>query len=169
MLTLDLGRLEKEGRVQLQQEVPVDDPLLAGSGARLRSPLRVALEAQRAGADIVVRGRLATAVEMSCRRCLQDVVVGLDEPVSLVFTPGLDPTEAARQELYPLPARARELDLRAAVREHLLLAVPQYALCREACRGLCPRCGTDLNEGPCACRVEDTDERWARLRNLSFE
>jgi uncharacterized protein len=51
------------------------------------------------------------------------------------------------------------------IREELILAVPEYVLCREECRGLCPRCGKDLNEGPCACRPEP-DPRWAALEAL---
>jgi len=54
-------------------------------------------------------------------------------------------------EAYLIPRRAAELDLGDAVREELILAVPEYVLCREDCRGMCPRCGVDLNAGPCDC------------------
>jgi uncharacterized protein len=45
----------------------------------------------------------------------------------------------------------RQLDLREDAREALLLELPITPRCREECRGLCPKCGTDLNPGPCAC------------------
>ena len=53
--------------------------------------------------------------------------------------------------VYRLAEPVTQVDLTAAIREEVGLAVPTYALCREACAGLCPRCGADLNEGPCAC------------------
>jgi uncharacterized protein len=45
------------------------------------------------------------------------------------------------------------------------LAVPEYSLCNEGCRGICPRCGTDLNTGSCSCEPE-SDPRWAGLDKL---
>ena len=61
---------------------------------------------------------------------------------------------------------ARSLDLRPAVREEWLLAAPAFVLCREDCKGLCPRCGADLNEGPCSCTKTEIDPRWASLAAL---
>ena len=65
--------------------------------------------------------------------------------------------------VYPLPAQEGELDLGPMVREELVLATPPYLLCREG--GLCVRCGSDLNDGPCSCEPE-LDPRWAALRAL---
>ena len=48
-------------------------------------------------------------------------------------------------------------------REEWLLAVPAFSLCREDCKGLCPRCGADLNERPCDC-ADTTDARWDALK-----
>ena len=45
----------------------------------------------------------------------------------------------------------RRLDLGEQARETLLLEIPVAPHCREDCAGLCPRCGADLNEGPCGC------------------
>ena len=66
---------------------------------------------------------------------------------------------------YAIPERARELDLRDALREELLLAVPQFVECRPDCRGLCPECGANLNAGPCGCRPI-RDPRWGPLGDL---
>src|SRR5574341_1254798 len=62
-------------------------------------------------------------------------------------------------------ADAVAVDLRPAVREELILAVPRFVECRADCRGLCPRCGKDLNAGPCGCPPA-TDLRWAALASL---
>ena len=58
------------------------------------------------------------------------------------------------------------IDLGPLIREQLMMAVPMKGLCREECRGLCPICGQDLNQGTCQCQVEETDPRLAVLRDL---
>ena len=70
-------------------------------------------------------------------------------------------------DVYQLDPRADELDLRPAIREEWLLAAPTYALCREDCRGLCARCGADLNAGPHGCSDETEDPSWEALRKLN--
>jgi uncharacterized protein len=65
-------------------------------------------------------------------------------------------------DVYPFPPDAAVVDVTPAVREELSLAAPRYLECRPDCRGLCPRCGYDLNAGPCDCPPH-TDPRWAAL------
>jgi uncharacterized protein len=55
------------------------------------------------------------------------------------------------------------LDLRPSIRENWLLTVPAYVQCREDCKGLCPTCGTNLNESTCNCTVTKSDSRWDAL------
>ena len=58
---------------------------------------------------------------------------------------------ALERDDYMLFHDGRKLDLNEPVREALLLELPMAPHCREDCNGLCPRCGADLNDGPCAC------------------
>jgi uncharacterized protein len=53
-----------------------------------------------------------------------------------------------------------------AVREQVLLALPLKAVCREDCRGLCPKCGAYLNEEQCSCKEHVEDPRWAALKDI---
>jgi uncharacterized protein len=59
-----------------------------------------------------------------------------------------------------------ELDLGETIREAVILEIPQVVLCRPDCRGLCPGCGSDLNEGACKCTPEGGDPRWDALKHL---
>ena len=52
-----------------------------------------------------------------------------------------------------------------AVREELILSVPDYVLCTDECKGICAGCGVDLNTGTCTCKKEP-DDRWAALEAL---
>jgi uncharacterized protein len=169
MLKVDLGLLAREHRVRVDEEVPADSAVWDGTGLRFAGPVHVELDVQQAAHDVVARGRIAGTVDLSCRRCTTPVRREVDEDVTLVFRPGLSDVEAEAEEVYPLPAKARELDLERPVREHVLLAVPEYVSCAETCRGFCPQCGTNLNESSCACVFEDEDPRWAALRRLRSE
>jgi uncharacterized protein len=134
----------------------------------LAGPTHVDLEAQSVIRDVLVQGRITGEIRHECRRCLEPLTVRLAEDVSMFFRDGVAPTEAEAEEVYALPERG-DLDLAPAVREQVALAVPLFALCREDCRGLCPTCGKNLNEGDCGCVVEEVDDRWAALRRINFE
>src|SRR6185436_6751772 len=98
-----------------------------------------------------------------CRRCLAPVTVPVETKIGALFAQ--DPDAMEDPDSYPLAPDATEIDLTPAVREELILAVPRYVLCRQDCRGLCPRCGHDLNIGPCDC-PPPPDPRWDALEAL---
>src|ERR1041385_8394097 len=129
MLKVDLGRLERQRRLRIDEQVPADDPLWQNTNLQLVGPLDVALEAQQAGADVVVRGNISGRVAGNCRRCLREVQVDLREELSLVFRRGISSYEAEAEEVYVLPSHEHELDLGPAVREQVHLAVPQFVNC----------------------------------------
>ena len=162
MLRVDLGELQRKGRLRIDGIVTAVDPLLAGLD--LPGGLDVRLEASQVGRDVLVRGRLGGEAVLECRRCLKPLRGPFDEEVTFLYRSGLSAVEAEAEEVYVLADRAREIDLTQAVREHVILAVPQYPLCDEACRGLCPHCGADLNQGPCSCSSKRADPRWAALQ-----
>jgi uncharacterized protein len=100
-----------------------------------------------------------------CRRCLKPVTGRLDCEVREMYRlrrPHEGPTED--EETYELDPD--HLDLEPLVRDALLLELPLAPLCRESCLGLCPTCGSDLNEGPCDCPSPVVDPRWAALNVL---
>jgi uncharacterized protein len=72
-------------------------------------------------------------------------------------------------EIYPLPSRGDELDLKPAVREQLVLRTPDYVLCSDSCLGLCPTCGAELNRRRCGCVPEAGDSPWGALKNIKFD
>jgi uncharacterized protein len=83
-------------------------------------------------------------------------------PVEVLFT---DDELADDPSARVIDARATVLDLSETVREELILSVPEYVLCRDDCRGLCPGCGQDLNVRSCGCQPSK-DSRWSPLEGL---
>ena len=125
-----------------------------------------------------------------CRRCLRPVVGRLDVHVRELYRPrdhdehgrrrtaGHAPGHATGhsrghseeeedEETYPL--RGELLDLQPLVRDAILLELPLAPVCSEACRGLCPTCGADLNDGACSCGTAPADPRWAALGVLKSD
>jgi len=164
MLRIDLAAV-REGPVAIADQVAPDDPLVKATGLALAAPLEVSGRISTAGEDkFYWQARLETVVRGECRRCLAPVAVPVAQSLGLVFV--TEGRSEGAEECYLVPRRAAAIDLTEAVREELLLAVPQYVVCRDDCRGLCPRCGADLNAGPCGCAPE-TDPRWAALTKLN--
>jgi uncharacterized protein len=163
MLQFDLRELA-QGPVDTQAEVAADDALFAGLGIALAAPVRVGGRLQSTGEGrFYWHGSLRTVVAGECRRCLAPVMVPVETQVGALFTE--DEGAEEDPDAYLLPPHATEVDLRPAVREELALMAPRYVLCREDCRGLCPRCGKDLNAGPCGCPPAP-DPRWQALADL---
>lgn len=169
MLKVDLGLLAQQHRIRIDDEVPADDELWKTLPWGFAGPVELHLEVQQAGADVVVRGEVRGQAELSCRRCLAAVLYEINEELIFVYRAGVAPVEAEAEEVYPLPEKGGTLDLTKAVREHVLLSVPEFVNCDDACRGFCPRCGANLNETTCECRTEEEDPRWAALRRLRSE
>jgi uncharacterized protein len=170
MLTLDLARLEREGTLPVEADVPPDHALWDSSGLCFATPLRVRLRASAAGSgEIVIRGSLRSILDMQCRRCLDPVLVPLDEEVTMVFAPSDELEEEEEVDVRRLPARASSLDLSDAIREELILGTDRYVVCEEGCKGLCPICGVNRNQQTCECTLEEPDARWDTLRALKSE
>lgn len=168
MPTVDLSQLEGQARLPIDTVFPAA-LLDLGEDVETVGDVRVSGTAQLTGRDVVVRGVAETTVRLACRRCLEPVDVSVEAPLALLYREGVDPVDAEASEVYTLPASAREVDLLPAVREHVLLALPGFAVCRAECRGLCPVCGANQNETECDCTVMEEDERWAPLRRLQSD
>jgi len=167
MLRVDLGRLAREGSVRVEAQVAADDPLWHGSGMQWMGPVDVRLRATYAGSgEVVVRGTVQGELDQECRRCLKPLVGSFDNELTLVFAS--DGTDEDRDEgdVFVLDPVGGSLDLSDAVREEVFLAMNPYVVCEPECRGLCPRCGKNLNEGPCDCSEAEVDPRWEALRAL---
>jgi uncharacterized protein len=152
-------------------------PELRGELAQAPS---VELRAYRMGQDVYLEGTLEGALELECGRCLVRYRSPLRESFRLVLEPagGRVPAEpeSARDlarlgmclgdELEMGWFQGPEIDLRSLLREVVALAVPVQPLCRDACRGLCPRCGADRNRETCGCEAERPASPFAALEAL---
>lgn len=152
MLRVDIRDLQR-GPVRTVGELAPDDPTFEGLGLDLAGPVLVKGQLQATGdGEYLWRGHVHAVVRGECRRCLTEVLDEVDVDIDAAMF-STDPEAADDPDFYPLAQRATAVDVGAVVREELALAPAQLLLCRDDCAGLCPKCGADLNAGPCACRA----------------
>jgi uncharacterized protein len=136
----------------------------------VKAPLQVSLSYYRAGTEIFISGRLDAATTAACSRCAEE----FDLPSHRRFRYVLAAKVMRDGNGFALKAEdlefsfyhGDEVDLTPLIREQALLALGERPLCREDCRGLCPQCGANLNEGDCGCVPRGLDPRLAVLRTL---
>ncbi|MDP2947991.1 MAG: DUF177 domain-containing protein [Chloroflexota bacterium] len=130
------------------------------------------VEMMRTDKGILVSASLDCRIAGRCSRCLTEISYRLPLTFQEEYLPTVDPLS---EEALPQPDEPdtflidghQVLDLREAVRQYRMLVEPMQPLCQADCLGLCPRCGYDLNQGPCECPGQDTDDRWAALAELA--
>ncbi len=120
---------------------------------------------------MVVRGRLSTAIALTCSRCLRDIECPVEIKVDEEALPSIDLQNGLPVESKGQPEDLRltdhhELDLEGVVRDFIALAEPIAPVCREDCPGLCLVCGQELASGPHDHPDEDIDPRLEGLRQF---
>ncbi|NOT08168.1 MAG: DUF177 domain-containing protein [Gemmatimonadales bacterium] len=149
MLQVDVREL-RHGPVTTAGELAPADPLFEGLEVPLEGPLTVGGTLERAGqGGFFWHGRFEGRVRSVCRRCLTEFVQPVEQSVEVMFSADEDLQDDP--SVYPLTEPLAHVDVRPAVREEFVLAVEAFPLCRPDCRGLCPKCGADLNLGVCEC------------------
>ena len=116
-------------------------------------------------------GRLSTTLEQGCSRCLEPFPQVVDSAFDIRYLPqsentGIEEREVEEDDLSDAFYRDEQIDLMQLMEEQFYLALPMKPLCREDCKGLCPNCGTNLNEAACTCKLRWEDPRLAGLKAL---
>jgi uncharacterized protein len=116
-------------------------------------------------------GRARTKLQVECSRCVEPFDVPVDAVFDLRYLPqsenaGGGEIEVGEDDLATAFYRDGMVDLIELVREQFVLALPMKPLCEEACKGLCPECGTNLNKTQCDCAPKWEDPRLAPLKSL---
>lgn len=170
MLRVDLGQVHRDGSVLLEARVPSDSGLWHDSELTWAEDVDLRLSVAYAGTgEVVVRGGVRGVLAQECRRCLRPVTSRVAEELTMVFVSEPADEDGGDGDTYPFDAAGVELDLSSAVREELILAINPYVVCGPECRGLCPKCGANLNEESCDCAEVEADPRWEALRALQSE
>ena len=130
---------------------PVSEPVLASGTVR-----------NTAGV-LMMKGMITTTIHGVCDRCANDFTRDEEIPLDVVLVTEMADEENEDEWVFPLEGDSA--DLEDIVRTVFVLNMDSKLLCSDDCKGLCHRCGKNLNDGPCDCQKE-LDPRFAALRQL---
>jgi uncharacterized protein len=170
-MLLDLSRLQGQAKHYDRRFEPIAfDP--QDPEYRVASPVELSMDVEKAGGDAFrVTGRATTTLQLECGRCLEPFEIPVDAAFELRYVPAIDNAgdaerEISEDDLTTAFYRDGSLDVIDMLREQFTLALPMKPLCAQACRGLCPHCGANLNRTECGCTPTWEDPRLAALKGL---
>ena len=168
MILLDLREFE---------EFPASATLSAGAGQIDANDDRlvevneatVRLAIQMSNEEFFCQGQVDARLTLECARCLTPFGHEVSEPVDFIIrseVPSEEPRAIDDEDYVFFKGNDLTVDIVEPVRQAILLSLPLKPLCREDCRGLCPQCRRNLNEGSCRCETRVDDPRWDGLKDL---
>ena len=169
-LVLDLRDLPRSPGAQraLHRVVPAPKDLgleliHVAAGADLTLDLRL----QSVTEGVYVSGRISGPLVGECGRCLRTIDDTVSVDLGELFAYENSTTDETTEEDEIGRVRDDLIDVEPAVRDAVVLALPQNPVCREDCPGMCPDCGVPWDELPADHGHDQLDSRWAALSKLS--
>ncbi|MCK4911997.1 MAG: DUF177 domain-containing protein [Thermodesulfovibrionales bacterium] len=162
-MKIELAQIPEEGL-----EIKADEKVVIGDNQPVTAELDIIV--QEVAGEFLVKGNVSASMELTCGRCLKEFKKDLALAIDLVYSrtneaegEGKD-HEVTAGELNTGFITGDELDLAEVVSEQLMLSMPMRPLCEEGCKGICPKCGADLNEKECGCETRSIDPRFQVLK-----
>ncbi len=148
--------------VSFSESVDLSD-LQYGTCYPVSEPVHISGTVRNTADVLVMKGMITTRIHGVCDRCATDFDQDVEIPVDVVLVEELSNEDSEDEWVFPLEADTA--DLEEIARTVFVLNLDSKLLCKPDCKGLCCRCGKNLNDGPCTCEKE-LDPRFAALRQL---
>ena len=148
--------------VSFSTSVDLSD-LCYGVSYPVSEPVKAEGTVRNTAGVLVMTGEITTRIHGICDRCASEFDREVFFPIDVVLVTEMANEENEDEWVFPLEGDSADLD--DIVRTVFVLNLDSKLLCSEDCKGLCHRCGKNLNEGPCDCRKE-LDPRFAALKQL---
>jgi len=130
-----------------------------------KSPVTLTV-ANTGNREISIDGVIEAVVNIPCDRCLEDVAV----PFKIDVHKEIDFNATDEERIRALDETSyidhSQLDVDLLVYNEIFVHFPMKTLCRDDCKGLCLKCGHNLNEGECGCDRESLDPRMSAIRDI---
>jgi uncharacterized protein len=172
MLLLNLNKIRTaQDRIE---QVHQPDQFEPDEDYRVVAPVSLAFDIFKDKQAFRLAGRVKTTLELKCSRCLEPFATPVDQEFDLRYQPhavntGEGEHEIEEDDLTTAFYEKDEIDLGQLMHEQFVLSLPMKPLCGDACKGLCPVCGTNLNKSTCDCNPTWDDPRFAVLKKLKAE
>jgi len=160
------------------ENFPVLAEMAANGECKFAAPIGTILRAQRIGDMVEIDGDIETSVYLPCSRCLQPFQISLKSHFALTYmrraADGIEDNEHQEFELSAEDTgivyfQGQTINLKDTIQEQVVMEFPLRALCKQDCKGLCPKCGADLNEDLCDCDRRSSPGKFDVLKNLKLE
>ncbi len=148
--------------VSFSESVDLSD-LCYGTSYPVSEPVYASGTVRNTADVLMMKGSVSTRIHGVCDRCAGDFTRDVEIPIDVVLVEELSNEDSEDEWVFPLEAGTA--DMEEIVRTVFVLNFDSKLLCKPDCKGLCCRCGKNLNEGPCTCQKEP-DPRFAALRQL---
>jgi uncharacterized protein len=157
---------------------PIIAEMIKNRTCEFRETLKIGVKAYKVRELYQVEGHFQTRIRLACSRCLKDFDTPLTSDFALTYAkevPGLmdvlneEEIELKLEEIGLLYFRGEEINLQQGIQEQVVMALPLQPLCDKNCKGLCPQCGSDLNQKDCGCEQKSSPNKFAVLKNLKIE
>lgn len=155
----------KNGPMKLTGSLDLTEFIAGRPDIQKSGPLIVQGQAQFNAGLVSAEGEAKADITYICSRCLTP----FDSTLEFTFREGYtqDAAIAAADEDGEIhKVTGDKADLRPALEQSAMLALPFVPLCHDDCLGLCPKCGVNRNEQACSCKVETIDPRLAGLQDF---
>jgi len=124
--------------------------------------------------EIRMQGELRVEIEGVCDRCAEPAKQAVENRFDLLYVPAEEAASGGEDEIDQAGTEVgyyegNGIELNEVLREVVLLALPMQMVCMDECRGVCPVCGQNQNQGDCVCEPESADDRWSKLKALRAE
>jgi len=126
----------------------------------------VTLSVNRGYSEISINGKIQTIAELECDRCLSFYQQDLNSSFKIILSQVDLSIMNSNENIIPISSNTNEVDITSPIRDTLILSVPMKKLCRKDCKGLCPKCGVNLNIEKCKCVTTSIDSRWNPLKKI---
>jgi uncharacterized protein len=159
------------------KEFPVLKTVMEEGECRFLGPMTIELTVLPEQDLFKVSGLIGADIQLACSRCLAEFESRMTRRFTLRFSraipeglhsDGEPEVELTADQIGLTFFKGDEIDFKDVVQEQVVLGLPYKPLCREECKGLCPRCGTDLNVESCGCSNARSSSPFAVLKNLEW-
>jgi len=113
-----------------------------------------------------INGLLKIPFKQTCDKCLTKFNESRTTNFNFWLTDSQDMLQDESEDIIYFARNNNEIDLTNLFREFVLLEKQMKTVCNENCKGLCPKCGTNLNQINCKCSIENIENPWEKLKNL---
>ena len=156
------------------EDIDFDGEILFEAPDSQKIPVHASMHVMKEAQSVYITGTIRTTFLQRCSRCLNTAATSMDFKFSVLYQPGMSDQKEAPHELKGEELEIGfyghdEIELADMLREQITVNLPIKPLCAETCKGMCPRCGANLNNESCSCTTQETDERWKVLNKFFIE